>query len=571
MAGWQSFLAEAFAWRTGPSGGLRTLTSAQRCWDFIVQWTYFLQDLGQRASRPEILSERHVQALFDDESGTDLGRYALTTALRSLFAHEQLAGRIPEAAMSALNRTIPKPRQAPVGGYSTGEWDRLTAAARADTARIARRIRAGEDLLRRFRTASSELSIEDRARGEVLDTVASTGVVPAYNGLPSAQERRDLAAQLFLTWRDVAPILVLLGIASGRNGETLKELPAKHRRLDDRAVELEVIKRRRGPRRWFQTVTWEIGPPNRELHTAGGTYLLLLELTQRSRDMCGSSAALCFWRNGHRAGIAATKDEHWAPFEQSLGLANDINPTKWARVRTPALRADAAEDGREPPFLQVNFNRIKTITDARRTKQMGGHLPSAAKTNTMQVLFTSYLAADEPTRDWAEEVMAEALVDAERAALQAHQAALQSRGGAPTVIPGPVSAELLREAGLDEEAASGLAGGELDTAWTACADHDQHPVTKTACEDSFLDCLHCGNCLVTREHLPRLVALADALLKRREQMNELAWWKRYGPAWVAVKRDILAKFDPAEIAAARAQQPPHDALLDLVEAAWERP
>lgn len=462
---------------------------------------------------------------------------------------------------------IPKPPGTSAGGYSNGEWDRLAAAARADSARIAKRIRAAEDLLRRFRTAPGDLAAEERSRGEVLDAMAATGVVPAFSGFPGDHERRVLASQLFLTWQDLAPLMVLLGILTARNGETLKELPAKHRIVEGRAVELEVIKRRRGSKHWFQTATWEIGPPNRELHTAGGAYLLLLELTARSRGFCGSSSAICFWRNGHRSGIAVTKEERWAPFELDLRLAGSIDLHGWAKSRP--LLADADDDRGERRTLQVTFNRIKTTADARRTKQMGGHLPSAAKTNTAQVLFTNYLAADEATRTWAEEVMAEALVDAEQAAIQAHQAAMQSRGGAPTVVPGPASPERLGEAGLGEGTANDLHSGDLDTAWTACADHDRHPATGTVCGDSFLDCFHCGNCLVTRDHLPRLVALLDALGERRQQISELDWWKRYGPAWVAVKRDILAKFDPAEIADARARQPA-DALLDLVEPPWEQ-
>nr|WSX50719.1 hypothetical protein OG409_18275 [Streptomyces sp. NBC_00974] len=569
VAGWHEFLAEAFALRTGPSGGLRTLASALNCWKFIRQWTYFLQGLGEAAASPEKLSEEHVQAFFDGTAGTATFRYQLRAEVRTLFSDPRLAAWLPEAARSALSRTIPKPPGTPVGGYSTEEWDRLTAAARADTARIARRVRAAEELLLRFRTEPGKLSADERVHAEVLNAMAATGVVPALSGGPKDAERCKLASQLFLTWQDLAPILVLLAIVTARNGETLKELTAKHRVLDGRAVELEVTKRRRGPKRWFQTVTWEIGPPNRELHTAGGVYLLLLELTARSREICGSTSAVCFWRNGHRSGIGVTKEEHWAPFEQSLRLATSIMPL-WAKNRRPPLRADADEDGSTPPPLQVTFNRIKTTADAQRTKHLGGHLPSAAKTNTAQVLFTNYLAADETTREWAEEVMAEALVDAEQAAIAAHQAALQSTGRAPTVIPGPASPKDFGRAGLDEAAATNLASGDLDTAWTACADHDRHPATGTPCGDSFLDCFHCGNCLVTRDHLPRLVALTDALLERRQQMNDLAWWQRYGPAWVAVKRDILAKFDPAEIADARAQHP-HDALLDLVEPPWEQP
>lgn len=53
-------------------------------------------------------------------------------------------------------------------------------------------------------------------------------------------------------------------------------------------------------------------------------------------------------------------------------------------------------------------------------------------------------------------------------------------------------------------------------------------------------------------------------------MSEEEWWKRYGLVWVAVRRDILGKFTPAQVAQAQKKQVP-DALLDLVEAPWETP
>ncbi|MCQ9183503.1 hypothetical protein KMT30_31555 [Streptomyces sp. IBSBF 2953] len=217
----------------------------------------------------------------------------------------------------------------------------------------------------------------------------------------------------------------------------------------------------------------------------------------------------------------------------------------------------------------MSFNRIKTSVDARRTKKLGGHLPSSAKSNTAQVLFTNYLKPDEATREWAEEVIGKAVADAEQAAHDAH-AAVVARRGAPTVIPDAESAGQLEQAGLTPQKARELAGGDLDTAWTACEDHDHDPETGTACGDSFLACFHCGNCLVTRTHLPKLLALLNALGTLRQRMSEDGWWQRYGPAWVAMRRDILTKFTPAQVDKAR-QSPLPDALLQLVEAPWEQP
>jgi hypothetical protein len=87
---------------------------------------------------------------------------------------------------------------------------------------------------------------------------------------------------------------------------------------------------------------------------------------------------------------------------------------------------------------------------------------------------------------------------------------------------------------------------------------------------SFLDCFHCGNCLITRSHLPAILALLDDLAGRRVQLGETDWWTRYGPAWAAIRRDVLPKFTPAELVAAR-EATPAEALLELAEDPWEHP
>ena len=353
--------------------------------------------------------------------------------------------------------------------------------------------------------------------------------------------------------------MMLAAALSERNGETIKELPAAHRILEGKAVELVIVKRRRGARRWFETVTWEIGPPGRELHHPGGFYLLMLELTERSRQRCGSPLLWCAWRNGFSARLGVP-DDHKAVFEESL-KSTPILPTRWAADRPRPLLADPplpADDGSGPAPagpLQVSFNRIRTSMEVRRTKRMGGHLPSAAKSNTMPVLFRNYLSGNPVIISWAEEVLGEALTDAEQAARLAHERAARAAGGGPVVLAGP---------------GSGQDAGGLDTGWTGCTDHSHHPATGRPCEVTFLDCFHCGNCLVTRDHLPGLLGLLDALGQRRRELTEDAWWGRYGAAWVAIREDILAKFTPAELEQAQARKP-GDALLDLIENPWELP
>ena len=138
------------------------------------------------------------------------------------------------------------------------------------------------------------------------------------------------------------------------------------------------------------------------------------------------------------------------------------------------------------------------------------------------------------------------------------------------MVPGPVGSAALQASETRPGHGPPGRGRRTRTGWTACIDHDHHPLTREPCQVTFLDCFHCGNCLVTRDHLPRLLALLDALAQRRRELPEEVWWPRYGPAWVAIRQDILAKFTPAELQQAQAGKP-HDALLDLAENPWELP
>ena len=603
LPGWHQTLAAAVAERTGPSGGLRTFSAATTGWGALGRLVRFLGSLPQPPASPDQLTPGHLEAFYDHRART-----TPATALqdmseaRLLFALPALRDKVSAEVLDHLQRRLPAPREprtvaagpgiepAPpetgakrlTTGFSDGELARLLAALRADAAKIRDRIRVGEDLLRRYQAGPLALEEEDRDRGRVLQWMAAPGQVPPPPGAephPFSSDRRELAGQLFLTLRDLPPLMMLAAALSERNGETIKELPVRHRVLEDRAVELVIVKRRRGARRWFETVTWEIGAPGRELNTPGGFYLLMLELTARSRERCGSPLLWCVWRNGHGARLGVA-DDHTAPFQDSLSCTS-ILPTAWAANRPRPLLADpqpatAGSDGASPAMhapglpLQVSFNRIKTSMEVRRTKRMGGHLPSAAKSNSMPVLFRNYLSGDPVITAWAEEVLGEALLDAEQSARQAHERAVRAAGGGPRVVPGPAGSAALEASGLDPDTARQVADGDLDTGWTACVDHDQHPLTQEPCQVTFLDCFHCGNCLVTRDHLPRLLALLDALTQRRRELPEEVWWPRYGPAWVAIRQDILAKFTPAELQQAQAGKP-HDALLDLVENPWELP
>ncbi|MFJ5668475.1 hypothetical protein ACIQAR_22560 [Micromonospora chalcea] len=581
LPGWHTALAMAWQLRVGPAGGLRTLASAIGGWANLVRLMRFLDTAPHPPADPSELTEAHLDAFRRHRQATIGSGYAWREIreLGLLFRAPSLRDRVATPALDYLRRRTVKSRPNPKPGYSDNELQRIVAAARGDVARLRERLETTAMLLERYDREPGALADHERDRAAALAAIAASGLVPLPPGhlVQQSAPRHRLAQQLFVTRADLVPMLVLLVATTGWNLESVKELPTEHRILEDRAVELFITKRRRGPRHWRQIVTWEIGPQGRELHTPGGLYLLLHRLMARSRDLLDSAPAFwAVWRNMHRP-CARETAEHYNPFGSLLN--RNVYAPRWvARHRLtadpppPKPMVPASGDGHDNDLqpLKLDFNRLKTSIEVRRAKHTGGHLPSVARSNTVPVLFRNYLRGDPTTIDWAHEVVTDAFGDVEQAAWAAHERALNQAGGRLRVVPGDATASHFADTRLDSTTAEEANAGSLDTAWSACTNHDQHPTTGQACRASFLDCFHCGNCLITQAHLPRLLGLLDAMSARRLELSEDDWWARYGPAWAAIRFDVLAKFTPPQIEQAKAAKPT-DVLLDLVEPTWEHP
>ncbi len=100
------------------------------------------------------------------------------------------------------------------------------------------------------------------------------GVVNARAWLPARIAKGGSARHFYIpapVLKDLTPLLILGVGLTGRNVETIKELPAEHQLLQDAAVAVTVVKRPRGKTRSRETVHWETGRArSRELHTPGG-------------------------------------------------------------------------------------------------------------------------------------------------------------------------------------------------------------------------------------------------------------------------------------------------------------
>ena len=537
-------LAEAFAARTGETGGLRTRASAVSLRSNI---RLFLRFLGGLPHPPEVLGDLRREHLHSYRRERQLRMSGERSAVRAageiayLLAMLPAGDLDPELAHFAGQKghTAGYGRAEGQPGYSDREFAQIMKAARSDVVAIRDRLRAGEALVRAGEPG--RLPVADADRAAWLTEMAQTGMVP-----PSMAGRRQgqqlvAARSLFLTYQDLTPLLILGVGLTGRNVETIKELPAEHQLLQDAAVAVTVVKRRRGKTRSRETVHWETGRArSRELHTPGGFYLLVAELTERSRSFSGSRHVWSVFS----APRGASSARHHDPFGQSLSFV-ELKLPQWASEHNLS-----GDDGQP---MRVTMNRLKTSVEVRVTRAVGGHLPSASRTNTMDVSFLHYLRNDPVIREWADQVLTDALDDAENSARSFRLRILdaqtrQGLGAGPheTAARLGIMASQLRQAD----------SGELDTLASACLDIERHPDTGERCQTSFLACLNCPNALVTERHLPMLLALADQLERWLQQMSVDEWRRRHGLTWLIITRVILPRFTPAQIRDAGVSKPP---------------
>lgn len=558
LPGWHRAVADSWALRIGGQGSLRTLASVSGPWLTLTRFIRFLADRPKPPPRPASLKREDVEAFARylkvkrQQSWVDI-RY-----VANVLCLPPLRDLIAQDVHDFMRTRAPHERSGGKPGYSEREYRQIKNAARSDVAAARERIGRGRELVGLWNSDRDALFEVDLPLAEQLADIARSGIVPNSPGGIETKltHRLRLAQQLFVTPPDVKPMMLLMVALTGLNAESIKELTTQHRVIEGRAVEVEFIKRRGGAGRWRRSATWEIGPPGRELYHPGGLYLLLADLMSSSRHFAASDALWAVWRNGFRSGGPGVS-EHFCPFE--AGLATYLEPLrKWETnhgltadtVTSKAASTRDESSGQEP--LVVTMQRLRTTVEIRRTKQYGGHLPSAARTNTVGTLFAEYLRDDPVVLDWAADTVSAALEEAERSALDAHRRSLVANGGSLDVSP-------------DRRETS-----EKQTAWAECKSPASHPDTGRPCRATFLACFHCSNCLITFSHLPRLLALFDVLTSRRQILGLEEWWSRYGSVWVALKRDIFPRFTPEQLESARREMP-GDALLDLVEEPWEAP
>ncbi|MFD3883996.1 hypothetical protein [Streptomyces microflavus] len=335
-------LAAAFGARITPATGpVRSLATADLYYAAVRRFTGFLDALGEPVNSLAAVRPRHLQqyraGLAATGTATSVAR-ELGLLFRLLLAapYGSLSPELGDLLHNPGGFIGPVPRHHGPVTYSRDEYTALLNTARKDVGQIRDRIATSEKLLDAFRADPGALSDSDRTTGAVLDEMDRTGRPPA-----DRSDRPGTARMLFLAASDLAPLLVLASALTGLRAKTLHALPIGHE-----SVGGTVVLRVPGDREPGNgLVRWPTSTgASRPLHEAGDFYLLLHQLTARSRRFSDSDTLWSVWAP---AG-------HTRPAPRAVPALMDL----W--VRTHRLTAD---DGQP---LAVLPNRLRATVRARR-------------------------------------------------------------------------------------------------------------------------------------------------------------------------------------------------------------
>lgn len=568
----QEWLVRVFARRLRPPAAVKRIRSADPGYLILGKFAGVLA-AGPPVSDVTEVTACHLEAFRDRHAGLR-SQLAYVDVLRGLLRDDPELSAEVRAAVVAL-RPAP-PAQPPCPGrpaeYTDAEWQQVTTVLRRDV-RVARdRIRAGRELLRRYRTGQLAPGSRVEDVGRHLDVFDRTGDFPrAPRGVTRHRVQAlggvsYLAAQLVLTVSEMTVFALLLTAVTGENFGTVAAWPAVSCRPDGGepgdvggVALIEASKPRRGPDREHMVTALEDLPARlpgalaaedgerRVFRSPLRLYELLLELTELARRHGGHQGAF-----GAYTASPSTAGAYWPSRPGSSHVC------LWARENGFPAAGRAGGSGLPP--VNVRWLRNTALARSRR--------PVA---HTRATLNDRYLLHSDRVARESRGVVAQALrqeVDkarARQAAVPVLTAEFVARAQAD-----PDTAAL--EAGLPAGTVTALVSGRNDTVLAACTGHtaSPHAAPGTPCPASFLECLACPNARALPHHLPVQVTAADQITALRPNMDPRAWQAKYAPA-LGCLDDILGHYTLAEHERARAavtgQQ--RDLVGQLLDGRWD--
>jgi hypothetical protein len=521
--------AAAFSERTRPGGRVRTVQSADKTWRILRTFSNYLAGLVSPPTSPAELTRAHLDGWYlvrRDHVGVNLQLSELKQVLRKL-------NGLSVAFLDAINERNPtKNKTATKNSYSRAENQRIIRVARADVRSAATRIRAGRELLRRWRAGELEAEPEDvRRLGQLLDYVDTHSDVPRTprQKVPVVWAQRlgntaDHLGRLHLSATDVAAFAVLLVGLTGQNTSTIFRAPAHHHRTDGYSGEIPTAmvrldKPRRGARRHMDAPltgvpTWaeegmpaggeaEADPNKLDLRSPFGVYQLLHELSVPGRRMLGTDRLFVWWGQSGGKGTG-----------RGLRIRYDGLVQAWSAQK--AIPADVPGEQ-----LVVTLQRLRLTFNEFQQRPVA---------HTDKTLANEYLARNRGNLVEYQHVVAAALAEqVSKADTRARMRTLSAQDVAEAQED--LHAVAARH-GMDAVTLGRMLTGELNTVMGACVDHTNSPHADAGepCRASFMLCLSCPCARATPAHLPVQVLVYDELQKRKSAVTPLRWAQRFALA-----------------------------------------
>jgi hypothetical protein len=410
-------------------------------------------------------------------------------------------------------------RHHPLDSYPAQVVDQLQRAAWADLLAARRRREQGEALLTGDDgddVVLAELVRAVHGRGGYLAALQAAGL-----HLRGAHDRLgDASRLLHITTDELAAALVLLGLKTGIEPESLVELDRRcvPERPGASSVPLAYTKRRAhaSPNR---VASVRDGP----LNTPGGLLRLVAQLTAHSAAVLGTDRLFaCLGAHHRRPG-----------------------PTlSFALRRFMARHEVIATDGTR--VATIDRRRLRKSHKRDRYLALGGVLADFADGHSAEVAGRHY--ADIPSlRHLHEATVEQALGDALAVAR-------------PRALP---TAELVRLAagpaepasGLGQDATARIVSGEADVFVASCTDitHSPFGAPGQVCPSPFSGCFSCPNAVFTARRLSAVIAYQHHCEAEAKRWPAGEWQRRYGEAYRVIVDEILPAMTDDEVALASAQ------------------
>jgi hypothetical protein len=443
---------------------------------------------------------------------------------------EVLRRRLAYTSSQSVGRS--RPRDA----YSPFVARHLRDAARADVARIIRRLQDGpvieSDAVLQRVTAKVHGIIARHGRiGHDHLAFKSLYFMRLRRSLPVSRLIEDVHGRHYLTAADLPPFLVLLSLETGLEIECGKALTIDClRNASAGVVDVAYIKRRaRGAE--HKTIKVRDGG----VGTPGGLIRRIIEVTAAARH--------------HHAGQALWVHHRCGALTDQIGHSRETIDA-WTR------RHGVVDDESRP--LRLVLSRLRKTHKALWYLKTEGHMARFAVGHTPEVAARHY--ADVPSlRPLHEAAAADAFTEAvARSAPIVLTTALEEawRRAPPSVhADGPVQVGHV----------AALLNGEQDVWLASCASFYDSPFDAlgSPCPQPFWGCLDCGNAVITTRKLPAILAFLTFIEMQREALTAADWSLKFGRAHARITTQVLPVFSDADIAQARALITDHQHALYL--------